>query len=170
MRLFTAIWPPPRVVEELSAALAGAQPPALRRLDPAGWHLTLCFHGEADPDVELRRLGRLAGLAAPRLRLAGGGAFPGVLYAAVVPAGPGDREALDALVAAAGGEMGRFVPHLTLGRNRERRRRPTVPVALADHRGSWWTPAEVTLVASEPGSTGSRYQVTGRAPLRRAPP
>lgn len=174
MRLFTALWPPPHVLEALVADLATDPtwaPSALRTVSPTRWHVTLCFHGEAEPTVELERLAGLSELAAPRLRLAGGGAFPGVLYAAVHPAGDADHRALTALVTAAGGEPGRFVGHLTLGRStlgrgRDRRRRPVVPAALAAHRGPWWAPAEVTLVASEPGAGGGRYTVLGRAPLR----
>ncbi|WP_232662506.1 2'-5' RNA ligase family protein [Pseudonocardia sp. TRM90224] len=162
MRLFTALWPS----DEAAAALAevvGPAPDGWRATDPAGWHITLAFHGEADAAEHAAALdSRAAGLPAPRLRLAGAGAFPRHRWAAV-EADP--TAAFVELVAAAGGDNERIVAHLTL----LIRRSPTARLDLAppwqDHVGPWWTPPEVTLVASEPAG----YRVVHRVPLVTAP-
>jgi 2'-5' RNA ligase len=167
MRLFTALWPPAEAVAALLAATApAAEPPGWRAVDPASWHLTLAFHGEADAGVLARRLDSAAGGApAPRLRIAGAGAFPGVRWAGVETDAP---EELARLVTAAGGDQAAFVPHLTVLR---RRRRPgpgahaDPPARWASHRGPWWRPGEVLLVASEPARGGSRYRPVHRVPL-----
>ena len=118
MRLFTALWPPAEAVSALVAA-TGEPPPGWRAVDPASWHLTLAFHGEADPGVLARQLDRAAGgLAAPKLRIAGAGSFVGVRWAGVQVDAP---ERLAHLVTAAGGDPAEFVAHLTVLR---RRRRP----------------------------------------------
>lgn len=164
MRLFTALWPPPPVVGALAAAAGDEVPRGWRRTDPTTWHVTLAFHGEADPGVAARRLERVAhGLAAPRLRLAGAGGFDGVRWAGVEVDGP-----VDGLVTAAGGDAQRFVAHVTVLRIRPRpgpdpETDPATP--WSGHRGPWWHPGEVLLVASEPGRGGMRYRVIHRVPL-----
>lgn len=165
MRLFTALWPPAEAVSALVAA-TGEPPPGWRAVDPASWHLTLVFHGEADPGVLARQLDRAAGgLPAPRLRIAGAGAFSGVRWAGVQADAP---ERLAHLVTAAGGDPAEFVAHLTVLR---RRRRPgpaadPAPAApWAPHEGPWWRPQEVLLMASEPAKGGSRYRPVHRVPL-----
>ncbi len=88
MRLFTALRPPREVVEARAANI-GAPPPGRRVTDPATWHVILAFHREADPEVLTRRLDEAAhGAHAPRLRLAGAGAFDGVRWAGVEADGP----------------------------------------------------------------------------------
>jgi RNA 2',3'-cyclic 3'-phosphodiesterase len=175
MRLFTALWPPPEAVAALAADVGpGPAPPGWRATDPGTWHVTLAFHGEADPGVQARGLERAAHLAAaPRLRLAGAGTFPGVAWAGVEAAPGGD---LLALVLAAGGDPSRFVGHVTVLRAR---RRPAPDAGQGSpswsaHRGPWWRAAEVLLVASEPGRGGSRYRVVHRVrladPRRCGPP
>jgi RNA 2',3'-cyclic 3'-phosphodiesterase len=166
VRLFTALWPTDEAVAALSDAVGAAEPPGWRAVDPAGWHLTLVFHGEADPGVLARRLDRAArGAPAPRLRTAGAGAFDGVRWAGV-QAEPG--EALTGLVDLAGGRAEEFVAHVTVLR---RRRRPgpgavaDPPLPWAEHRGPWWRPADLLLVSSEPARGGSRYRVVHRVPL-----
>ncbi|MDT7704683.1 MAG: 2,3-cyclic 3-phosphodiesterase [Pseudonocardiales bacterium] len=163
MRLFTALWPPPEAVAALLADVPDAAPSGWRRIDPSTWHVTLAFHGEADPDVLGPRLEReVRGLPVPRLRLAGAGAFDGVRWAGV----EADAHGLDALVAAAGGDVARFVAHVTVLRGRTRpgpdaATDPATPWAA--HRGPWWRPEEVLLVASEQGRAGVRYRVVHRA-------
>jgi 2'-5' RNA ligase len=167
VRLFTALWPPDEAVAALAADTATAgDSPGWRAVDPATWHLTLAFHGEADPGVLARRLDRAArGAPAPRLRIAGAGVFPGVRWAGTEADTP---EQLAGLVAAAGGDAVAFVPHLTVLR---RRRRPgpgaeeDPPVPWAAHSGPWWRPEEVLLVASEPARGGPRYRPVHRVRL-----
>jgi 2'-5' RNA ligase len=162
MRLFTALWPPADVIDVLEGAAGGiADLPGWRPVPRERWHLTLAFHGEDDPDHRAAELDELTGAIAPRLRLAGAGSFPGVLWAGLETA---DRAALDALVAGAGGDPGTFTGHLTLARRSGRRRGgpglPDVPP------GPWWTPGEVLLVASERDASGPRYRPVHRVPLR----
>ena len=163
MRLFTALWPPGDVVEALAADV-GAPPPGWRLQDPSAWHVTLAFHGDADPGVLARRLDASAhGALAPRMRMAGAGAFEGVRWAGVEADGR-----FDGLVAAAGGDTARFVAHLTVLRLRSRPGPEGDTVAAAPwstHVGRWWRPAEVLLAASEPARGGSRFRVVHRVPL-----
>jgi 2'-5' RNA ligase len=167
VRLFTALWLADDAVAALRAvADPDAGPAGWRAVDPGSWHITLAFHGEADPGVLARRLDRAArDAAAPRVRVGGSGAFDGVRWAGV-EAEPGER--LAGLVAAAGGAVDRFVAHVTVLRRRARPgpgADPDPPAPWAEHRGPWWTPPEVLLVSSEPGRSGPRYRVVHRVPL-----
>jgi 2'-5' RNA ligase len=170
VRLFTALWPSAEAATALAADLPDAEavPRGWRVLGPDTLHLTLAFHGEADPGVLARRLERAANSSpAPRLRISGAGAFPGVRWAGVQADRP---EPLVGLFRAAGGEPSRFVPHITVLRLRRRPGAdadPDPPVPWAAHRGPWWYPADVLLVSSEPARGGSRYRVVHRVPLSR---
>jgi RNA 2',3'-cyclic 3'-phosphodiesterase len=162
MRLFTALWLPAEAVTALLAA-RGLEPAGWRFAAPETWHVTLAFHGEADPGPLARRLDAAAhGLAVPRLRVAGSGSFERARWAGIEPV-----DALLPLVAAAGGDVAAFVPHVTLLR---RRARPG-PDAVADPPappappGPWWTAQEVLLAASEPARGGVRYRTVHRVPL-----
>ncbi|MBW0105975.1 2'-5' RNA ligase family protein [Pseudonocardia sp. KRD291] len=172
MRLFTALWPPPDAVSALRADVAGLgldDDPAWRRSPTARWHVTLAFHGEDEPGRRARELQqRAAGAPAPRLRIAGTGEFPGVLWAGVEPAGPSDADALAGLVALAGGAPDRFVAHLTLARAARRRGRAAVPAPAGSRdlpAGPWWTPSEVLLVASRGTRSGLVYEPVHRVAL-----
>lgn len=168
MRLFTALWVPPDATSALvlDVPAPGAQDPGWTAVDPDTWHVTLAFHGEADPGVLARQLdGAVHGALAPRLRLAGSGSFPGVRWAGVEvrPAG-----GMAGLVEAAGGDPSRLVAHVTVLRRRARPgpgADPDPATPWCGHRGPWWRPAEVLLVASEPGRGGARYRVVHRVPL-----
>lgn len=167
-RLFTAVWPPREAVEHLAGVLdearlerAGSGLRRFRLIPSRQWHLTLCFHGPADPAASAALLDRRvpeAG-AAPRLRLAGVGTFRGVLWAGVEPAGESDARALRALVRAAGGDADGFRAHLTLARwNAGRLDRRAVPAPLDGYAGPWWDAAEVALVRSDQQAAGSVYR------------
>lgn len=164
MRLFTALWPAPAAVAALRGVTPRVAPPGWRCTDPSSWHITLAFHGEADPGVQARLLEHgVHGRPAPRLRLAGAGAFPRVRWAGVDSDGP-----LQELVEAAGGDPERFVAHVTVLLQRSRpgrgaERLPATP--WSTHVGPWWSPAEVLLMASEPAKGGSRYRAVHRVPL-----
>ncbi|MBO0840206.1 MAG: 2'-5' RNA ligase family protein [Sciscionella sp.] len=172
-RLFSALIPPEDALDELSATVDAVTSPAgvgIRRFAREQWHITLAFYGEDDPG---RRAGwlrpRVAGRHAPRLRLAGGGSFPGVCWAGVSV--DGYAGTLTELAKAAGADR-RFYPHLTVARYRIRPpRTPAATVrplraALSAHSGRWFTPTDVVLVRSDPSSTGHRYTVVERIPLR----
>lgn len=160
-RLFTALVPPPAAVTEMAAALAGPVPAGWRRVDPASWHVTLAFHGDADPVVLAVALDAVAGTPGPRLRIDGTGAFPGVRFARVV-AEP--EAALHALVAAVGGDAAGFVPHLTVLRRRGRGH-PEPSARLPRLVGPWWQVDEVVLMASERRPDGPVYSVAHRVAL-----
>jgi 2'-5' RNA ligase len=169
-RLFTALWPSPQAVDALAADLAAVPqewpPEGWRAVPPSRWHLTLCFHGDADPGTLARQLEqRAAGCVAPRLRLAGAGFLPRVAFARVVGADPSDDAALAELVAAAGATPDGFLPHVTVARARRGRAWPTSGGPLHRHRGPWWQPSEVHLVSSEQGQGPVRYRVQHRVPL-----
>ena len=161
MRLFTALVPPAAAVMGVAAALAGPVPAGWRMVDPAGWHVTLVFHGDAEPAVVAAALDAVAGRPGPRLRIDGTGAFPGVRFARVVAEPP---DALHALVAAVGGDASGFVPHLTLLRRRGRGH-PEPPARLPRLAGPWWQADEVVLMASERRSAGPVYTIVHRVGL-----
>ncbi|MFE9248629.1 2'-5' RNA ligase family protein [Streptomyces sp. NPDC007088] len=175
MRLFTALLPPAGALAELARALRPVRslPGAdrLRWTEDAGRHLTLAFHGEADPgalETALRAAARSHGPL--RLALRGGGHFgdstlwTGVrgevgalreLAAAVpvaLPEAP-ETDGRDGAGAAGPAGPGRrehpYRPHLTLARGD--RRTPLGPFARAldDFAGTPWTVRELSLVRSE---------------------
>lgn len=158
MRLFTAIVPPPAAVTGLVDAPV---PAGWRRVDPETWHVTLAFHGDADPAVHVAALDAARGLRAPRLRIEGAGAFPGVAWAAVAADPPA---ALLALVTAVGGDADAFVPHLTVLRRRGRRL-PGPPGSVPPVVGPWWRADEVLLMASTRAAAGPHYEVVHRISL-----
>jgi 2'-5' RNA ligase len=185
-RLFTALWPDSAAVADLEAALVSASdwPPAGWRVILARlWHITLCFHGEADPGVLARLLEAHAlGRRAPWLRLEGAVRFRGVLAAGVVPprATPDSGSARDSdsgsdpdsnadllrgLVAACGADPAGYRAHVTVARASRRADRTAPAGPLVAYRGPWWRPAQVCLVRSELGSGPPRYTVVHRVAL-----
>lgn len=169
-RLFTALWPSHEVVAALAEQVAGLglhDDPGLRVTPAERWHVTLAFHGDDDPGRRARDLDeRMSGAPAPRLRTAGLGEFPGVLWAGVHPAGDADADALADLVARAGDSPKRHVPHITLARARTGPEHDAAAAAVAGSgrlgAGPWWTPSEVLLVASLHGRSGLSYQPVHR--------
>ncbi|WP_243793107.1 RNA 2',3'-cyclic phosphodiesterase [Saccharopolyspora gloriosae] len=167
-RLFTAVWPPREAVEHLAGVLdevrlerIGSQLRGFRLMPTRQWHLTLCFHGPADPADSAARLDRQvpAAGAAPRLRLAGAGMFRGVLWAGVEFAAEPDGRTLRALVRAAGGDADGFRAHLTLARwNAGGLDRRTLPRQLHGYAGPWWNATEVALVRSDQEPAGPVYR------------
>jgi len=175
-RLFTALWPAPPAVEDLSAAVARLPRERVERatadlgrfrfLPPERWHLTLRFHGAAEPEPLAARLDeRVAELTArPRMRLAGSGVFRGVLWVGAEPAGEADAAALRELVRAADGDPETFRAHLTIARWSAGRPRGLAGL-LEAYAGPWWEAAEAALVRSDQDHTGSTYRTLHRAGL-----
>lgn len=168
MRLFSALLPPRAVTDDLAAWLAdhAAGLPAELRWTPVDrWHVTLGFFGD-DDDPHRRSAwlrGRAAGRPAPRLRLAGGGTFPGVLWVGVST--PDERRLTQLAKAAGAGRRG-YRPHLTLARWRSGDPdRSVLAAALAGYAGPWFTPDAVALLRSEPGPGGPAYTTVDRLPL-----
>ncbi|ACU39636.1 MULTISPECIES: 2'-5' RNA ligase family protein [Actinosynnema] len=148
MRLFTALFPPPEAVAELERALAEVRPgyPELRWSPSERWHITLCFHGEADP---AGKLDPFEGMSAPSVRFSGCGHFPGVLWIGV-------EGAVEPLAKAAGA-LPDWQAHVTVARSRRAKRFPRL-----DFTGAEWTASEVALVRSE---LGVGYTVLERVQL-----
>lgn len=145
MNLFSAIFPPDDVVEELHDALRPFRSayPRLRWLHPTRWHVTVRFFGGTEP---VDPLGGLDKVAAPVLRLRGSGTFRQVLWIGV-----------DGALA----ELGEAAhvppdwhPHLTVARG--------VVLPHVEFTGREWTATEVALVASRPVEG---YAVLDRVPL-----
>lgn len=171
MRLFSAFVPPSDVVDDLAEWLAsrmGDLPHELRWTPVERWHITLGFFGDGDDPVNrtkwLRR--RTAGRSAPRLRLSGGGLFPGVLFACVRT----DDERLLAQVARAAGAGRRgYRPHLTLARWRSGKPdEHAILEAFEGYSGPWFTPEALLLMRSLPGPDGPTYTTVERLPLAHA--
>lgn len=180
MRLFTAVVPPPAVLEHLAAAVEPVRDDAVSWTRPDAWHLTLAFHGEVAeervPDLADRLRRAAARYPTMPLRLVSAGKFDGrVLW--VGCDGPVDdlrrlaRSCVAAgrRVGASGKEHRRFRPHLTLARAQRRPvdLRPYVS-ALAEYAGPAWTAVEVALVRSHlghgPGGR-ARYESIETFPL-----
>lgn len=176
MRLFAAIVPPGEALDSLEAAVLGS------RVRPAGgvavrwnvrelWHLTVAFYGDDDLPERTRWLGeRLRGIPAPRLRIAGAGRFPGVLWAGIRGDKDGDTAAVEAIAAAAGtgDDLRPFHPHITIARWRRRRPPPAIGrviEALADYTGPSWQATEIVLFSSELSHRGPVYTARQHFPL-----
>ncbi len=174
-RLFTAFRPPDAALDQLATRvaavgdIAGAVVDGLRWIPRGNWHITLCFYGEDDVASRWSELlPRLVGRRAPRLRLAGGGTFGGVLWVGVQPAEPADATALAQLAEAAGADPAEFTAHLTVARWRSRGSRIDargLAGLFADYTGEWFAPTEVTLMRSEPGPSGPKYHVEQQVEL-----
>ena len=174
-RLFTAFRPPQAQLDPLAARVAAITPVAesivggLRWTPVENWHVTLCFHGEDEIEPRWAVLRpRLAGLRAPRLRIAGGGTFGGVLWAGIRGAAAADDAALTGLAEAAGADPAEFTAHLTLARWQARGSRINARALaglFADYTGEWFAPGEVALMRGEPGPRGPKYQVERRVSL-----
>ncbi|MGW8333564.1 RNA 2',3'-cyclic phosphodiesterase [Streptomyces sp. NPDC055897] len=187
MRLFAAVLPPARAVDELARAvrelaeLPGAD--RLRWTGREGWHLTLAFLGEVDDAVldELRdRLRRAARRTEPfALRLHGGGRFDGRALWAGVAGGLDELRLLAERADAAARRSGipmdqhrRYVPHLTLARSRAPIDLGPCVGGLTAFEGSPWRVAELALIRSSLPHTGvpgerPRYEAVARWPLGR---
>ena len=167
MRLFVAVWPPPRVIEAL-AALPRPDVAGLRWTSPEQWHVTLRFLGDADEGAAVDAFRRIVFEREVEATLgpATGRFGRRVLHVPV----HGLEEVAAATVAATAG-VGRppdsrpFAGHVTLARARGRRGVDMRPLAGVAVSGSW-TVGELTLVASHlGGNKPSRYEVVTTMPV-----
>jgi len=170
-RLFSALVPPEAVVADLAARVAEVDSvvSTLRWTPAQRWHVTLGFFGDSDDPRRrtawLRR--RAQGLTAPRLRLAGGGTFPGALWVGVVAATDDDVRVLARLAKAAGAGRQGYRPHLTVARWRAGQPDKGILRDLfADYLGPWFTPMDVVLMHSLRAASGLVYTPLDRVPLR----
>ena len=154
-RLFVAVWPPAEIVDGL-AQLPRPAEPGVRWTDPASWHVTLRFLGDADEGAVVEALRTVLhppvtatlGPAVARL---------GRSVVCVPVAGLDDLASAVIAATAAGGDPPDprpFAGHLTLARLRHRR-----ACGLAGHRVSGtFAVDEVALVRSHLDPTGARYE------------
>ncbi|WP_253778588.1 RNA 2',3'-cyclic phosphodiesterase [Goodfellowiella coeruleoviolacea] len=176
-RLFTALVPDDAVLRDLATALRPVQAalPEARWEPVERWHVTLCFHGQAevaDITAELRENAR--GLAAPTLRLAGAGTFQnpsgGVVWIGVAGVDSAGDQGLNRLAEASGADMGRFSGHLTVARWKDgrplARRCREVAGELADYVSPAWTATDLVVMSSQLSPRGPRYTVEERVALR----
>ncbi|HEV8562143.1 MAG TPA: RNA 2',3'-cyclic phosphodiesterase [Actinophytocola sp.] len=176
-RLFSAVELPDFVAADLAARLdkVRAEADPLRWVEPDSWHITLGFYGNREHadrrGAWLRR--RASGLAAPRIRLAAAGGFPGVLWIGVDPANRAAERAMLAVATAAQPDEGddqEFRAHVTVARwRRGPDRNPLAEraaLALGDYNGPWWVPRELVLFSSQLKPEGSIYSVVERIPLK----
>ena len=170
---------PLEALPELEPMLTGA-----RLTPPGGWHLTLAFLGQVQPEMadEVVRVGEtaVAGVGPARLRLEGGGTFPAGRRARVLWTGiGGDVEVLVRLAAAlasackAAGlrsEDRPLAPHLTLARFSTPAPVPQEAldlVAEAAAAGEPWETRELACFRSTLG--GPAAPATGSSASSRSP-
>jgi RNA 2',3'-cyclic 3'-phosphodiesterase len=184
-RLFFGVPIPGPARAPLEAALPRLEPllPGARLAPPGGWHLTLAFLGQVQPEMadEVVRVGEaaVAGVGPARLRLEGAGTFPEGRRARVLWAGVGgDAEVLVGLAAtlssaakAAGlrSEDRPLAPHLTLARFSTPAPVPqeALDLVAATAAGSEpWEARELACFRSTLGGPrGARYRVVREFPL-----
>jgi 2'-5' RNA ligase len=162
-RMFVAVIPPDKVLEDLEAFVTprrGEVP--FRWTDPEQWHLTLAFSRDAPERVYddlVDRLSRAARKRSPiEARIAGGGAFPNVGRAKIVYAGVDtDHEELRRMAtgaraavakSGAGVDGQHFMPHLTLARITKSVEASKIVRLLDAYAGPSWMIEELSLVAS----------------------
>jgi RNA 2',3'-cyclic 3'-phosphodiesterase len=187
MRLFVALELPAALRQAIDAWRRGAadHPGRVRWVAAGQLHLTLGFLSE----VAAARLGELsralasalAGCAAPRLEVIGGGAFPergpvGVLWVGV--RGGEELIGLQRIAATAAEkaldlppERRPFHPHVTLGRCRDpwpRRRAEAWFAGLPASFGEPFTARDAVLIRSELSAAGAVHSVVASFPLRGA--
>jgi 2'-5' RNA ligase len=176
MRAFVAV-PTPEVLRARLAGLQSELRPRLsgvRLLRPESIHLTLRFLGEASAEQVRELEGRLraAAAACPRATapVSGLGLFPErgaprVLWLGVSLSEPALalQRACEAAAVAAGfpPEERPFRPHLTLGRWKDRVRRPDLPVVAFDALPV----EEVVLYESDLAPAGAVHTPLARFPL-----
>ncbi len=172
MRTFVAVFPPPEVREALFRAARDL--PAsddFRLTSREKIHLTLKFLGEvAEEDLARvkRTLAPIRGRYEPfEISVSGFGAFPSERQARILWSGIEEgtgplraiahdvEELLEPL--GFGRETRPYVPHLTLGRTRDRRAK--VEVASVAPPALRFTVSGVELVESAPGAGGVTYSI-----------
>ncbi len=173
---------PDDVRQRLAAEIERLRPHAadVAWVAPANLHLTLKFLGQVDearvPAVAAALATAAAGHRGFDVLVRGLGAFPSparprVLWAGLAEDAGRLRALAESVDDACGGlgfprETRAFAGHVTLGRVREPRRRPTLADALA--RGGEFgrvRVARVTLMRSELSPRGARYSELATGPL-----
>ena len=168
MRLFVAVWPPPDVLDVVSAlprpAVVGA-----RWTTRDQWHVTLRFLGEVGDGLLGSAVSALSdlGLASTVARL---GPAVGLLSPRIVSVPVAGLEGIGPAVIDATAGFGRpperrpFRGHLTLARLTGVHRRDLASL-LGSEVDSSWTVNEIHIVRSHLSPKGARYESVGVVPL-----
>lgn len=163
-RLFVAIWPPPDVIEALSA-LRRKDERGVRFVRPENWHITLRFLGEAHP---MEVADRLDGVDLPAASVHLGPAVDLLgKHSVILPVA--GLEQLAAVVTTATRGVGsaperrRYVGHLTLARLRKHATPPRLTGSPFDDS---FDVDEVALVNSRLKETGAEYETITTWPAR----
>jgi RNA 2',3'-cyclic 3'-phosphodiesterase len=184
-RLFFGVPVPGPARAPLEAALPRLEPllPGARLAPPGGWHLTLAFLGQVQPEMadEVVRVGEtaVAGIGPARLRLEGAGTFPEGRRARVLWAGIGGEAEVLVRLAAALSSAGKaaglrsedrpLAPHLTLARFSNPAPVPQEALDLitgAAAASESWVARELACYRSTLGGPrGARYRVVREFPL-----
>jgi 2'-5' RNA ligase len=165
--LFAALFPPEAAIAHLSTVVGGL---GLERFgDPAKWHVTVAFLGEADEAAARRAMQVAQLLAVGELRLEGAGQFGESVFWAGLG---GDLDGLGRLNRTVRRAMRaqrvspddrQYRPHLTISRPRA-----VVPPAALEtmrrYQGPSWPVEEVVLVRSD-GAPGFAYHRLGTWPV-----
>ena len=167
MRLFVAVWPPPDVVEVLSALAK----PALRTVrwtDPARYHVTLRFLGHVDdPERAVACMEELDARAVAAPHAVVGPATQWMARRQVLCVPVSGLDELAGAVAVSldefGGEDRPFAGHLTLARTRGNARGPRFLAGTP--LSAIWPVGAVTLVSSALSESGPRYEVLTQVAL-----
>jgi 2'-5' RNA ligase len=161
-RLFIGVWPPPVVVDTLTALRVGEHP-GVRFVPRQNIHITMRFFGEADPEEVIAALDgaifpSARAVVLPELRVLSGGAV------ALLVDG---LDQLAAVVIDRTGDVGRppgpsFRGHLTIARlRRGTRRAPSLPVMPQLQ----FDVGDVALIRSTLGADRARYETVRRWPV-----
>lgn len=163
-RLFLAVWPTDRAVEDLMM-LPRKDQPGVRFVSPENWHITLRFFGTADPGLVADAVdgSQLAALASPIVaRL---GPSIDVLGDRALIVGVQGIDELATTLRTATANIGepprrRFVGHLTVARldQRVRSGRARLPGLIGAGFRSEFVVGSVALVESTLRPEGSRYE------------
>ena len=181
MRLFIAVYPPDDVADDLALLISrlhvSTQDVNTRLARRDTWHVTLAFLGEVPDDQAPDAAGAITkavnDIAAPELRIAGGGRFGRGRFTILWAGVEGE---LDPLARRVRRELKRsrvaydrkpFRPHLTIARPGDRLDRALIDedrATLAGYRGPSWRVPAVELVRSRLGPKPT-YERIHREPL-----
>ncbi len=165
-RLFVAVWPPPDVVEALTA-LPRPEIPGLRWTTAEQWHVTIVFLGSAEVDetvAAFRAMPLPRGPVGARVGPATGRFGRRIVH---VPVAGLDEVANAVRAVLPGGDDRPFTGHLTLARARDRRGvdRSALYEVVGVPLDASFPVHELTLVASTLGRGPARYEVVERRAL-----
>jgi 2'-5' RNA ligase len=171
MRLFVAVWPDDATLGRL-AALERPEIDGVRWTSRDQWHITMRFFGDVDDPAEIEAALQDAATdfgpdtvraeLGPRVARVGN-----MLWAPASGLDDVARCVVSATAAfGAPPDNRRFRGHITLARQRSRRKASVLRAAQGQPLKASWVVHEVDLVRSHLGAAGARYETIARASLR----